>query len=73
MPRGGKRPGAGRKRTLSGQERLAVGALCERLWCGEWEAAQQKAIERHTKALRKEWQSDAIKWLRAHPEERLIQ
>ena len=55
MPRGGRRPGAGRKRTLSGQERLVVGVHCERLLQDEWEAAKQKAIELATPAIREEW------------------
>jgi len=56
MPRGGHRPGAGRKRALSSREELGAGARCERLWREAAEEAASAEIERRHESVREEWE-----------------
>lgn len=58
MPRGGRRPGAGRKpgRTLRLMERMRIGARCERLWREERHRAEESAIRKETLLVSEEWE-----------------
>lgn len=56
MPRGGRRPGAGRKRKLTALQRWRVGARCQELWREEIRTSQDKAIAKATERVRREWE-----------------
>jgi hypothetical protein len=60
MPRGGKRPGAGRKPRLTELERLRVGALCERLHRNERQAALSEDIREATYNVQDEFNDGII-------------
>lgn len=55
MPRGGKRPGAGRKPRLSRLDKLRVGARCERLWREVYRANAEAALRRQLPETRRQW------------------
>lgn len=58
MPRGGRRPGAGRKpgKTLSFMRRMRIGAMCERQWQAGLQVAQRAAIVSSTKEQQIDWE-----------------
>ena len=54
MPRGGKRPGAGRNRVLDDMERLRIGGHCERLWREAVQQSLHREIDAATKNVQRE-------------------
>lgn len=57
MPRGGRRPGAGRKpgRTLGLMERLRIGGRCEKLWRDACEESATAELATKTGEAQRQW------------------